>query len=77
MKYPIKEILKSHIGTVIPALAVTVLALVCSQIAQSANFRQIGVAEGLSSREVYEVAQDSAGYVWAYTHAGIDRYDGS
>ncbi len=77
MKYPIKEILKSHIGTVIPALAVAILVLVCNQMSQGANFRQIGVAEGLSSREVYEVAQDSAGYVWAYTHAGIDRYDGS
>ncbi len=40
-------------------------------------FRVLGVADGLSSREVYEVEQDSTGFIWTYTHNAIDRYDGS
>ena len=38
-------------------------------------FRSYGVAEGLSSIEVYTVTQDEAGYLWIGTHAGLVRYD--
>lgn len=40
-------------------------------------FRHLSVREGLSSRQVYQVCKDSAGFVWAYTHMGVDRYDGN
>ncbi len=30
----------------------------------------------LSSRKVYQVAQDADGFVWMYTQKGIDRFDG-
>lgn len=33
--------------------------------------------EGLSSRQVFQVSKDSAGFIWAYTHMGVDRYDGN
>lgn len=41
------------------------------------SFRSLGVKEGLSSRQVFQINKDSAGFVWAYTHMGIDRYDGN
>lgn len=41
------------------------------------SFRHISMEDGLSSRQVYQVCKDSAGFVWAYTHMGIDRYDGN
>ena len=41
------------------------------------TFRHLSVREGLSSRQVYQVCKDSAGFVWAYTHMGVDRYDGN
>lgn len=40
-------------------------------------FRTLGVKDGLSSRQVFRINKDSAGFVWAYTHVGIDRYDGN
>jgi len=41
------------------------------------SFRTLGVKEGLSSRLVFRINKDSAGFIWAYTHVGIDRYDGN
>jgi len=41
------------------------------------SFRHIGMENGLSSRRVSEVVKDSEGFIWFFTHAGIDRYDGS
>ena len=41
------------------------------------SFRHLSVREGLSSRQVYQVCKDSVGFVWAYTHMGVDRYDGN
>lgn len=41
------------------------------------SFRPLSIKEGLSSRQVFQVNKDSAGFIWAYTHLGIDRYDGN
>lgn len=41
------------------------------------SFRTLNVREGLSSRQVFQINKDSAGFIWAYTHLGIDRYDGN
>lgn len=41
------------------------------------SFRPLSIKEGLSSRQVFQISKDSAGFIWAYTHMGIDRYDGS
>lgn len=41
------------------------------------SFRSLGIKEGLSSRQVFQINKDSAGFIWAYTHMGIDRYDGN
>lgn len=41
------------------------------------SFRSLSVKEGLSSRQVFQVNKDSAGFIWVYTHLGVDRYDGN
>ncbi|WP_418696817.1 hybrid sensor histidine kinase/response regulator transcription factor [Bacteroides sp.] len=41
------------------------------------SFQPLSVREGLSSRQVFQINKDSVGFVWAYTHMGIDRYDGN
>lgn len=41
------------------------------------SFRPLSIKEGLSSRQVFQVSKDAAGFIWAYTHMGVDRYDGN
>lgn len=41
------------------------------------SFRSLSLREGLSSRQVFQINKDSVGFIWAYTHFGIDRYDGN
>lgn len=41
------------------------------------SFRTLGIREGLSSRQAFQINKDSAGFIWVYTHVGIDRYDGN
>ena len=41
------------------------------------SFRTLGIKEGLGSRQVFQIDKDSSGFVWVYTHVGIDRYDGN
>ncbi|MBS6238538.1 MAG: response regulator [Bacteroides sp.] len=41
------------------------------------SFRSLSIKEGLSSRQVFQVSKDSAGFIWTYTHMGVDRYDGN
>ncbi len=43
----------------------------------SASFRHLNIEDGLSSRQVFQVNKDSTGYVWMFTHLGVDRFDGS
>ncbi len=53
------------------------LSLLCSACMLAGSFRHLSVGEGLSSRQVYQVCKDSIGFVWIYTHMGVDRYDGN
>jgi signal transduction histidine kinase/DNA-binding response OmpR family regulator/ligand-binding sensor domain-containing protein len=41
------------------------------------SFRHLNVENGLSSRRVFQIAKDSMEFVWFFTYAGVDRYDGS
>lgn len=41
------------------------------------SFRSLSVKEGLSSRQAFQINKDSAGFIWVYTHLGVDRYDGN
>jgi len=40
------------------------------------KFRHFTVEDGLPSMEVYDVLQDSAGYIWLASNTGLARYDG-
>lgn len=39
-------------------------------------FEHLGQRDGLSDRSVTSILQDSLGYIWLATAAGLDRYDG-
>lgn len=45
-------------------------------LSSPAAVRQINVRDGLSSRQVYEIAEDLDGFMWVCTNSGLDRYDG-
>ena len=39
-------------------------------------FRYYSVADGLTQSEVYDIAQDRAGFLWFSTQRGLNRFDG-
>lgn len=41
------------------------------------SFIHLSIKDGLSSRQVFRMCKDSTGFIWIYTHIGIDRYDGN
>lgn len=43
---------------------------------QQPFLRNYSVTDGLTSNEVYDVFQDSKGFIWFATDAGVSRYDG-
>ena len=57
--------------------ALLLCLLVLAPAGRAGSFRSLGMKEGLSSRQVFQINKDSAGFIWAYTHMGIDRYDGN
>ena len=44
--------------------------------AQFPVIKNYTVNDGLPSSKVYDIAQDSAGYLWIATESGISRFDG-
>src|SRR4249920_2785655 len=44
--------------------------------AQEVSYRHININEGLPSSEVYSLLQDSKGYIWVSTDAGVCRFNG-
>lgn len=47
-----------------------------SLVAQHVNFQQLGLVNGLPSSRVFAAHQDSRGYLWLATNAGLCRYNG-
>ncbi|WP_299685970.1 two-component regulator propeller domain-containing protein [uncultured Dokdonia sp.] len=41
------------------------------------HFKNFTAIDGLSSNEVYDIAQDDEGYLWFATDRGLSRYDGT
>lgn len=62
------------------ALAVGLAAAVLpgwrSASAQTLNFRQYTIADGLPQSQVMGMRQDRLGYVWFATYGGLSRFDG-
>ncbi|MFI5149463.1 MAG: two-component regulator propeller domain-containing protein [Bacteroidia bacterium] len=65
---------KKHVRFLISLYLLTGWCLNAS--AQQPAFRNFQVKDGLPSSEVYDVMQDSKGYMWFCTDAGVSRYDG-
>jgi ligand-binding sensor domain-containing protein len=55
-----------------------IICLLCffESYAQSYVYKHYGVEEGLPSSEVYSAFQDSKGYMWFATDAGVSRFNG-
>jgi ligand-binding sensor domain-containing protein/two-component sensor histidine kinase len=52
------------------------LLISCSISAQDYSYKHYGVEDGLPSSEVYSAFQDSKGYMWFATDAGVSRFNG-
>ena len=52
------------------------LSINFSSRAQSLNFRNYGVEDGLPFVQVYTIFQDSKGYLWSGGYGGLSRFDG-
>jgi ligand-binding sensor domain-containing protein len=50
--------------------------LIFTCLAQEPVLKNFAVKDGLPSSEVYNVMQDSKGYLWFCTDGGVSRYDG-
>ncbi|PCI95286.1 MAG: hypothetical protein COB15_12320, partial [Flavobacteriales bacterium] len=67
-------ILHRYIKTILLALSILISWINIS--AQSHVFKHYGVEDGLPSSEVYSAFQDSKGYMWFATDAGVSRFNG-
>lgn len=47
-----------------------------AHFSQSLNFQHYSTDNGLPQSTVYDIVQDSAGFIWFGTEAGIGRFDG-
>ncbi|MCF8231938.1 MAG: response regulator [Bacteroidales bacterium] len=59
-------------------LIVTIIAflLFSSTIGQNMRFHNFSIDDGLSQNSVYDIHQDSLGFVWLATQEGLNRFDG-
>lgn len=62
---------------VLAILVLTVGALFACAAAEIGTVGSLNVADGLSNRMVYKIAQDSRGFMWFCTRTAIDRFDGA
>jgi len=54
----------------------TTILISLSSTAQTYYFDYYGVKEGLPQSKIYNVVQDSKGYVWLASESGISKFDG-
>ncbi len=47
-----------------------------SSFADDLRFKQLGLEDGLSQSRVFDIVQDSKGFIWIATEDGLNRYDG-
>ena len=71
-----RSIYRTRIGFMLVRVFALLLLTSVISCAQEYNFRNLGVAEGLSNLAVRQIYQDRAGFIWVSTENGIFRYDG-
>ena len=57
-------------------LGLLLLTSVKAAIPEAPRFRVVGIAQGLPSTDIKDLARDHEGYVWIATADGLARYDG-
>ncbi len=57
-------------------ILVYIIFLFMSMALSAQKFYNVGVEEGLSSYQAYDIVQDKNGFIWVSTKVGIDRFDG-
>jgi len=70
-----KRICKSTI----PRILLFLIFLICPAVflsAQNQVYRHLTTRDGLPSGYIWEMFQDSKGFIWVATNAGLSRYDG-
>lgn len=66
-----------HMVKYIRGILTGFLSLLCFvAVAQIPYLRQYTVSDGLLTNEVYQVYQDSRGYIWLATSCGVSKFDG-
>ncbi len=63
-------------GWLLALCLVTGGAVLSAQPRNGASFRQLNKKDGLAQSSVFAIAQDSMGYLWFGTRAGLNKYDG-
>ena len=61
---------------IIVSFIVMVVACAVQCAAQQPVFNHYSVDDGLPSNTVYNITQDSQGYLWFATGIGVSRFDG-
>ena len=54
----------------------SIILFLSSVYASKIEFDRYTIDDGLSQNTVYEVFQDSRGYIWLGTQGGLDRFNG-
>lgn len=57
-------------------LLLLILSITYFSASAQINYQQFTTEDGLPSNEVYDIVQDSKGFVWIATDRGVARYDG-
>jgi len=59
-----------------PDLMANIVETLNKSVRKSQQWKTYSTSDGLSNNYVYSIAQDSKGYLWFVTGAGVSRYDG-
>ena len=54
---------------------ISIILLLSYTSASKIEFDRYNIDDGLSQNTVYEVFQDSRGYIWLGTQGGLDRFN--